>query len=150
MSSTTRADELTAQPDRSKSTRGNGQGKETATLVKDVIGGTQLLVRKELELARLELMEAASTKAQAAGLGGAAAVLGLYVIGFLGLAGGAALSEVMPQWAAWLVVAGVFLVLLAILGLVARSRARAKPLMPEKTKATLQEDVSWAKRLIKR
>ena len=60
----------------------------TAALVKDIVGGTQSLVRGELELARLELMEGLSAKGQAAGAAGAAGMLGLYVLGFLGLAGG--------------------------------------------------------------
>lgn len=149
MASTTRPAGPTAVP-RSSSVGGDGHDRATAELVKDVVGGTQNLVRKELELARLELMEGVSAKAQAAGLGGAAAVLGLYVVGFLGLAAGAALGQVMAQWAAWLIVAGAFLLVLLVLGLVARSRARSTPLVPEKTKATLQKDVAWAKRLMRR
>ena len=122
----------------------------TAALVKDVLTGTQGLVRGELELARLELMEGLQAKGQAAGAAGAAGMLGLYVLGFLGLAGGAALTRVVPDWAAWLIVAGVFLVLLVALLLVARARARSAPLSPQKTKARVQEDLAWAKTLIRR
>lgn len=127
-----------------------GSDKATAALVKDIVGGTQALVRGELELARLELMEGLQAKGQAAGLAGAAGMLGLYVLGFLGLAGGAVLDLWLPTWAAWLIVAGVFLLLLVILLAVARSRAGAAPLSPEKTKARVQEDLAWAKRLIRR
>lgn len=127
-----------------------GANRATAALVKDVVGGTQTLVRGELQLARLELMEGLQTKGQAAGAAGAAGMLGLYVLGFLGLAGGAALGEVVPAWAAWLIVAGVFLVLLVVLLLLARSRARAAPLFPEKAKARAQEDLAWAKTLTRR
>lgn len=122
----------------------------TATLVKDVVGGTQSLVRGELALARLELMEGLQAKAQAAGAAGAAGMLGLYVLGFLGLAGGAALSLVLPAWAAWLVVAGVFLVILVALLLFARSKSNSASLSPDRTKARLQEDVAWAKTLTRR
>ncbi len=125
-------------------------GKATATLVKDIVSGTQSLVRGELELARLELMEGLQAKGQAAGAAGAAGMLGLYVLGFLGLAGGAALSLVLPTWAAWLIVAGVFLLLVVVLLLVARSASNRAPLSPVKTKARVQEDVAWAKTLTRR
>lgn len=127
-----------------------GTERPTALIVKDIVGGTQTLVRQELELARLELMEGLTTKGQAAGAAGAAGMLGLYVVGFLGLAGGAALSTAMATWAAWLIVAGVFLVLLIGLLLFARGRARKAPITPEKTRARLQEDVTWVKTLMRR
>ena len=122
----------------------------TASIVKDVVGGTQTLVRQELQLAQAELMEGLQAKGQAAGMAGAAGMLGLYVVGFLGLAGGAALSQVLAPWIAWLIVAGVFLLLLVVLLLMARSRANRAPLGAEKSKARMQEDVAWAKTLIRR
>ena len=133
-------------------TRGSApdEGKGTGALVKDIVGGTQSLVRGELELAKLEILEGLQAKGQAAGMAGAAGMLGLYVLGFLGLAGGAALTLVVPAWAAWLIVAGVFLLLLVVLLLMARSTARRAPLAPERTKARVQEDVAWAKTLTRR
>lgn len=122
----------------------------TAALVKDIVGGTQSLVRGELELARLELMEGLSAKGQAAGAAGAAGMLGLYVLGFLGLAGGAALSTVVAAWLAWLIVAGVFLLLVVALLLFARARANSAPLGIDRTKARVQEDLAWAKTLTRR
>jgi hypothetical protein len=56
----------------------------------------------------------------------------------------------MPAWAGWLITAGVFLLVLVILLLMARSRANAAPLSPDKTKARVQEDLAWAKTLIRR
>lgn len=134
----------------SSGSAGADEGRATAALVKDIVGGTQSLVRGELELARLELMEGLQAKGKAAGAAGAAGMLGLYVLAFLGLAGGAALSLVLPTWAAWLIVAGVFLVLLVALLLFARAAANSAPLSPDRTKARLQEDVAWAKTLIRR
>lgn len=122
----------------------------TAELVKDVISGTQSLVRLELDLARAELMEGLAAKGQAAGAAAAAGMLGLYVLGFLGLAGGAALAIVLPTWAAWLIVAGVFLVILVGLLLFAKKRASSASLSPVRTKERVQEDVAWAKTLTRR
>lgn len=123
------------------------QPRATALLVKDVIAGTQTLVRQELELARLELMEGVQAKGRAAGAAGAAGMLGLYVVGFLGLAAGAALGEVLPAWAGWLIVAGVFLLLLIGLLLFARSQARAAPLAPVQTTERVKEELAWARKL---
>lgn len=122
----------------------------TAVIVKDVVAGTQTLVRKELELARLEMMEGLGAYGQAAGLGAAAGMLGLYVLGFLGLAGGFALAKVVATWLAFLIVAGAFLLLLVVLLLVARARARAGSLSPVQTKDSINKDLAWAKRLLKR
>lgn len=127
-----------------------GDARPTATVVKDIVVGTQTLVRQELELARLELIEGLATKGQAAGLAGAAGMLGLYVVGFLGLAAGAGLSLVMPAWAAWLVVAGALLLVMVVLLLVARSRATAAPIAPERTIQRVQEDVAWVRTLTRR
>lgn len=127
-----------------------GSERPTAMLVKDIVGGTQSLVRQELALARLEMMEGLQAKGQAAGAAGAAGMLGLYVLGFLGLAGGAALGQVMAIWLAWLIVAGVFLLLLVILLLFAKGRSGKASLSPDRTKVRLQEDVAWAKTLIRR
>ena len=91
------------------------------------------LVTKQIELAKQELGEMVSTRAQAIGVFAAAAVLGLFVVGFLGLTGAEALDLVMPRWAAMLTVAGVFGILAAIAVLVARGRMRsaaAKPSSP--------------------
>ena len=141
---------MAGQPASGGVRRTSDPDRPTAAVVKDVVGGTQTLVRQELQLARVELLEGLTAKGRAAGLAGAAGVLGLFVVGFLGLAGGAALDLVLPTWAAWLIVAGAFLLLLLILLLVARSKAGSAPLAPEKSKARLQEDVAWAKTLIRR
>lgn len=124
--------------------------RSTAFVVKDIVDGTQTLVRQEIALAQAELMEGLSAKAQAVGLGAAAGVLALFVVGFLGMAGGAALSLVLPAWAAWLIVAGVFLVFLVIFLLVARSRMRAAPLVPQQSITSVKEDLSWVKTLTRR
>ena len=62
------------------------------------------------------------TRAKAVGVFGAAAVLGLFVVGFLGMAGAEALDLVLPRWAAMLIMAGVF-------GVLAAHRHRAGPRM---------------------
>lgn len=122
----------------------------TVQLVGRVAGDAGTLVRKELELARQEMKEAMAAKAQGAAAFGAAAVFGLYLLGFLAAAGAAALALVLQLWAALLIVAGVFLILALIAAAVGRSRMASRPVSPEKAKANLKEDVQWAKAQLRR
>ena len=108
-----------------------------------------LLGRQQLELGKQEFKEIASEKAAGAGLLTAGAILGLFMLGFLAFAGAEGLAIVLPRWAAFLIVAGVFLVLGAI-ALVVGRQALASPTTPERTKQTVKEDVAWAKRRLKR
>jgi Putative Actinobacterial Holin-X, holin superfamily III len=80
----------------------------------------------------------------------AAAIAGLFLIGFLALAGAEALDLVLPRWAAMLIVAGVFAVIVAIAIAVARASMRSAATKPELTQASLKEDIRWAKRQLKR
>ena len=77
------------------------------------------------------------------------AVLGLYLLGFLGLAAGAALSLVVADYWAWLIVAGVFLLLIVVLALIGRSKLRG-PTGPEQSIERVKEDVQWAKQTFTR
>jgi hypothetical protein len=118
-------------------------------LIRDIGSNLSLLARQQAELAKRELGAIASEKAKGAALLAAAGILGLFVIGFLGLAGAAALDLVLPRWAALLIVAGVFLLLAAIAGLVGKG-ALAAATTPELTKRTVREDVEWARAQIRR
>jgi membrane protein implicated in regulation of membrane protease activity len=108
-----------------------------------------LLGRQQLELSRQEFKEIASEKAAGAGLLTAAAILALFMLGFAAFAGAEGLAIVLPRWAAFLIVAGVFLLLGAIAVLVGRE-ALKRPSAPERTKQMVKEDVEWAKRRLKR
>jgi MFS family permease len=119
-------------------------------LIRSIASDISLLVTKQIELAKQELGEMVGARAKAVAVFGVAAVLGLFVIGFLGLAGAEALDEALPRWAAMLIVAGVFLLLAGIAIAVARSWLRSGATAPELTKTTLKEDVRWAKQQLKR
>ena len=93
--------------------------------------------------------EMVGTRAKAVGVFGAAAVLGLFVIGFLGMAGAEALDLVLPRWAAMLIVAGVFGVLAAVAIVLARGWL-ARRIQARATQESLKEDVRWAKQQLKR
>jgi hypothetical protein len=124
--------------------------RSTVDLVRSIAGDTSTLVRKQVELAKQEVVEGIAAKVKGAAALGAAGVLGLFVIGFLGLAAASALDLVMEPWASRLVVAGGFLLLAAIAGLVGLRVMKKGSIAPEETKRTVKEDVEWARQQLKR
>jgi len=126
-----------------------GSRQRLQDLIRSIGADLSLLIRQQVALAKQELRGIAAEKATGGGLLAAAAILGLFVIGFLGLAGAAALDLVLPRWAALLIVGGVYL-LLAVIAAVVGRRALAAPTTPERTKQIVKEDVEWAKQTLKR
>ncbi|HEX6400318.1 MAG TPA: phage holin family protein, partial [Actinomycetota bacterium] len=99
---------------------GSNGARGTGPLVRSIASDISLLVTKQIELAKQEIGEMVGKRARAVGVFAAAAVLGLFVIGFLGLAGAEALDLVLPRWASMLIVAGLFAVLAAVAIVAAR------------------------------
>ena len=118
-------------------------------LIRSIGADLSLLIRQQVAIAKQEFRGIAAEKAAGGGLLVGAAILGLFVIGFLGLAGAAALDLVLPRWAALLIVGGVYL-LLAVIAAVLGRQALAAPATPERTKQIVKEDVEWAKQTLKR
>ena len=128
---------------------GNG-ARGTAQLIRTIAADISTLVTKQVELAKQEIGEMVGARAKAIGVFGAAVVLGLFVIGFLGMAGAEALDLVLPRWAAMLIMAAVFGVLAAVAIVAARGWLRSSATKPELTQESLKEDVQWAKQQLKR
>ena len=86
----------------------------------------------EKELATLELKQKAQSLGAGAALGIAAAVMGLYALGFALATIAAALALVVDWWLALLIVFGVLFLLTLILGLLAKTMMKkGTPLVPE-------------------
>ena len=129
----------------------NGQQeRSTIQLVRDIASDSATLVRKEVELARQEIMTAVMARVKASGALAAAGALALFALIYLGIAGGAALSIVLPRWLAWLIVGGAFLLLAGMAALVGLRKMKKPPMAPEETKRTVKEDMEWAKAQLKR
>ena len=94
-------------------------GELVAGIQQDLTG----LVRGELELAKAELRESAARAGTGAGMIGAAAFLVLLavVLASIALAYGLVALGLHPGWA-FLIVAGFYLLVAAVLGLLARGR----------------------------
>ena len=108
----------------------DGQGVGAA--VKEVAERTSTIVRLELELAQLELKRKVVSLGLGIGLALGAAVVLVFMVGFLYATIAAALALVMPWWTALLVVTGLLLLQVAILGLLAVNRIKkGTPPVPE-------------------
>jgi uncharacterized membrane protein YqjE len=123
-------------------------GRPLSSVLHDIVGNVQEIVRSEVRLARTEISEELA-KSRIAGmlLAVGALMLTLSAV-FLLLAIVYALSAVMAEWAAALVVGvgvGMVAVLCFSLGMKKFKAIRAVP----KTASSVQENIAWAKQLTK-
>lgn len=124
--------------------------RSTGEVVRSLTENTQALLRKEIELAKLEITEAMVARGIAIGLAVAGAVLGLFILGFAGVTAATALALVVAPWLAWLIVTLVYTLVAVVLLLVAKRKATTPPTMPERTKADVEKTVEWAKGQVQR
>jgi len=121
----------------------------TAELVRQASEQISALVRDELRQAKAELAEKGRHAGLGIGLFGGAAVMLHYALGALLFAAGLGLAEVMPGWAAALVVAAVLLVIAGIEALVGRVQLkRSTPLIPDRTIDSVRADIETVKAAI--
>ncbi|MFA9432785.1 phage holin family protein [Egicoccus sp. AB-alg2] len=130
------------------STPADGDPRPTSEIMRSLTANGQALVRKEIELAKLELTEILVARVTAVAMFLGAAVLGLFILGFVGVTGAKALEEVLPPWAAWLIVTFVYILIAAILGLIGKRKLQKPSNTPERTKASVEETVEWAKQRV--
>jgi uncharacterized membrane protein YqjE len=136
---------------------GRGNGRVTAGFtggdpsLGDLFGqlssDAQLLVRKEVELAKAELREAGSTLARDGakiGVAVALALLGAFAATAFAIVGLGALID--NYWASALIVTIVLFAVAAFLGKGAMNDIKRRGVKPTETLETLREDADWAKR----
>ena len=118
----------------------------TADLLRDLSDQTTTLVRKEIELAKVELSEKGKTAATGAGMFGGAGLFGVFAFGALTACIIAALATFLPTWVAALIVAAVYGAIAAVLALRGKSKVKqASPPVPEQAVDSTKEDVEWVK-----
>jgi len=120
-------------------------------LIKAMTTDLSRLVHNEVQLAQTEI----SAKIKQAGVGvgafGGAGVLALYGIAVLIAAAVLGLAVVLPPWLAALIVGIVVLAIAGVAALVGkRKMSEAAPVVPERTVASVKEDVAEIKESIQR
>jgi uncharacterized membrane protein YqjE len=114
-------------------------------LVKDLSAQTSTLVRKEIELARVELQQKGKVAGKGVGLLAGAAAFGLLALGALTAGLIALLDLAMATWVAALIVMVLWAVVAAVLAKAGQGALqRATPPAPQ-TVETVKEDIQWAK-----
>lgn len=113
-----------------------------ATLVKDAVGETAGVLQAQVELAVLEVREDAKVAAQIGVVFGIGGALGFLALAMLLAAAALGLAQVMPAWAACLVVGGAVAIVAALVLLRGRDRLRAHRFAEQSTLA-LEEGKQW-------
>ena len=132
--------------------RGDGsraEKKSAGQLVKEISEDFSTLFRKEIDLAKQELGQAAGQKAKGAAIIAIAGAFGFFALIFLLLAIRDGFDTFLVTWLADLVTALILILLGAGAALFAR-RKLATPIKADMTKKTVKEDIEWAKTLGKR
>jgi hypothetical protein len=121
-----------------------------AEVIRSVLEGLSSMFRKEVELAKIEMTEAVSSRAKGIGMMVAAGVTAVFAVAFLAASASAALDLVMPTWVARLIVAAVFILIGVGLFFAGRRSMTSTSAAPKRTQETLKEDLKWAKQQIRR
>ncbi len=120
--------------------------KPIGELVQALSEQTATLVRKELQLAQLELQEKGKRAGIGAGLFGGAGVIALYGVGVLIACAVIGLGTVMEQWLAALVVAVVLFAAAGVASLVGKKQVeQAVPPAPEQAIQSTKRDLDEVK-----
>ncbi len=122
----------------------------TADLLRELSEQTTTLVRKEIELAKVELVEKGKRAGAGAGLFGGAALLAAFAFGAVTACLILALATAVAGWLAALIVGVVYAAIAGAFALAGRKQVkRATPPIPEQAVETTKEDVEWVKRRAK-
>jgi uncharacterized membrane protein YqjE len=119
--------------------------RSVSQIVGDITTDFTRLVRQEIDLAKTELKQEATTAGKAIGMLAGAAIAGLLVMLFLSWALVWLLDNWMPVELAALIVAVLWAIVTAVLVSTGRKMLQqANPQLPQ-TQQTLKEDASWAR-----
>lgn len=117
-----------------------------AELLRDLSDQTSTLVRKEIELAKVELTSKGRRAGAGAGMFGGAGALGFYALGAFTAGLIILLGTAIEPWLAALVVALAYALVAGVLALTGKKQVqRAAPPLPEQATESVKEDLEWTK-----
>jgi uncharacterized membrane protein YqjE len=119
--------------------------KSLGELVGEMTGEVSALMRKEVELAKVEIKGQVSRAGKAGGMLGAGAVAGYFALLFVSLALAWLLDQAMPVALAFFLVGVLYGIGAAVL--ITRGREQMKHVdpVPRQTVETLKEDAEWVR-----
>jgi Putative Actinobacterial Holin-X, holin superfamily III len=116
----------------------------TGELLRSFLADIRLMLEREADLARLEVLDKWERLRIAGGLLTGAVVAALLALGTLTAAAVLLVAIALPAWGAAMLVGAVLAILASVLFVVGRSRVRSVgPLAPTETIETAREDVAW-------
>jgi uncharacterized membrane protein YqjE len=116
-----------------------------SSLLKDIVGNLQQIIRAEVRLAKVEVGEELSKATQAMVLLAIGALFGAMALAFLLLGAVYALAHVIQPWAAAVLVAIGAGAVGGALVAVGISQIKRVSLPPARTVTSVQENIQWAK-----
>ncbi len=130
---------MTALSDRPASDASLGE------LVAHATADLSSLLRQEVALAKVEIKQEVVSAGKGAGMLGGAGFAGLFALVFLSISAAYGISWLgVPLGCAFFAVGALYLVAAAVLGLLGKKNL-GKVGAPERTIATVKDDVEWAK-----
>jgi hypothetical protein len=118
-------------------------------ILQDVLRNLQEIVRSEVRLAKTEAREELIKAKTAALFVAVGALCSIFTVFFLLLAAVYALTLVVPNWAAAVIVAVVVLAVAAVTLVAGLKQIKRVHPAPAKTVETIKENVAWAKQRVK-
>lgn len=103
------------------------------------------LVSTQVELAKVEIKEEVSRAGKGAGMLTGAGLGAYLAITLLSFAAAWGLAEVMPEGVAFVIVGVIWAIVAAVLYSTGRKQLGAVRVPPPQTKASIEEDIEWAK-----
>ena len=127
-----------------QSSSGNGE-KSLGELVAAATKDLSLLVQQEVALAKVEIKKEVAAAGKGAGMFGGAGLTGLFALIFLSISAAYAISwfGIGLGWG-FFIVGMLYLIVAGVLALLGKKQI-SKVGPPEKTIATVKDDVAWAK-----
>lgn len=125
----------------------NASDRSLGELLSEMTSGLSTLIRKEIDLARVEIKDEVRQAGKAGGMLGGAAFMAHLGGLVLALASGLALADALDleQWLGLFIVAVIAFGVAAVLGTQGRNKLKQINAVPPQTVQTLKEDVQWVK-----
>jgi uncharacterized membrane protein YqjE len=114
-------------------------------LFSEMTSDLSTLMRKEIELAKVETKEEVQKAGKAAGMLGGAGVAGYFALLMVSFALAWFLAEFMPTALGFLIVGVLYAIAAAVLAKTGQKKMKEVNPVPEQTVETLKEDAEWAK-----